>query len=128
MAPSQWICSSCGTGFETKGKRDSHHRKEHQNVSHIKPGDCLEHELRRSRHGKFICECRREYETGQALRKHKTRCIHGILGERPESVQEQLSKGIIPILLCMDKGKGLRWALLLRTNLIRWGMRFLNTC
>ena len=30
MARSEWICNACGTGFETKGKRDEHRQRVHR--------------------------------------------------------------------------------------------------
>jgi hypothetical protein len=97
MAPSEWTCNSCGSGFETRGRRDSHHRKEHQNVLIERHGDSLRHELRRSRQGKFFCECKREYETSQALKKHRTRCTQAILEQHDENDQEHVIEGTFPV-------------------------------
>ena len=33
MPRSQWICRSCGSGFESRGKRDVHHRTQHQKLA-----------------------------------------------------------------------------------------------
>ncbi len=75
MEASQWICRSCGSDFETRGKRDGHHRKVHQNTV-AKSQLCVQTaRMRRSNGGKFVCECKREYESVQALRKHKKTCF-----------------------------------------------------
>jgi len=33
MPRAQWICRSCEAEFDTRGKRDVHHRKEHQKMT-----------------------------------------------------------------------------------------------
>jgi hypothetical protein len=71
MTTSQWHCRSCEALFETKGKRDAHHRKMHQSISQQSSSNLTR---MRSRTGKFICQCSREYQSVQALRKHEKRC------------------------------------------------------
>jgi hypothetical protein len=79
MEASQWICRSCGRGFETRGKRDGHNRKVHQNSGATRQSSVETARMRRSNGGKFVCECKREYESVQALRKHKKKCFAGEL-------------------------------------------------
>jgi hypothetical protein len=73
MTAAAWICKSCGSEFETKGKRDHHHRTKHQNEA--KDSNIpLTKKIRRSSEGKFVCECQRKYESVSALRKHQKGC------------------------------------------------------
>jgi hypothetical protein len=75
MEPSQWICRSCGAEFETRGKRDAHHRKVHRVTGPRSQSTVKNARMRRSTGGKFVCQCNREYESVQALLKHKKRCF-----------------------------------------------------
>lgn len=68
----EWHCRSCTQVFDTRGKRDNHHRREHQNVTIVDRG--LRKQLERSRNGKFECICRNMYLTVGALTKHRKKC------------------------------------------------------
>lgn len=63
-----WSCHYCDSTFATKGKRDSHYRKEHQQSS--KSG--LEY---RSTEGKFNCHCGKLFNRISNLKKHQKKCV-----------------------------------------------------
>jgi len=73
-----WQCRSCIQQFDSKGKRDAHHRKEHQklvtiNVSHEKQS------IEKSTKGDFICSCGKAFLHAQSLQRHSKSCIGPIL-------------------------------------------------
>jgi hypothetical protein len=69
MPRSEWICNTCGKGFETKGKRDNHREREHRGKTTI----VTEKErVKRSENGKFICKCGRDYLLAPSLRRLST--------------------------------------------------------
>ena len=73
-----WQCRSCIQQFDSKGKRDAHHRKEHQklvtiNVSHEKQS------IEKSTKGDFICSCGKAFLYAQSLQRHCKSCIDSIL-------------------------------------------------
>src|SRR5271169_1577882 len=109
MTRSQWICNSCGNCFETKGKRDVHHRKEHDKRSTILYFEGLTIRTRHTIDGKLSYVCGRYYQYVQSLNRHRTSCTQWILMERPKFGREQSPEGNISTLLCRGKGKGLRW-------------------
>src|SRR5436190_16001496 len=98
MTRSQWICTSCGSGFETKGKRDSHHRKEHANRSTNPYSESLNNRTRGSNDGRLTCICGRVYKRAQSLNRHRTSCTEWILMQRPEFTREQSPEGNISTL------------------------------
>jgi hypothetical protein len=77
-----WKCRSCPRIFETVGKRDAHHRSEHQSVlSSIKGG------IYRSLTGKFVCLCGKAYQQAQGLKRHQKKCkvaIHEVESQNIE--------------------------------------------
>lgn len=78
MPRSEWICNTCGKGFETKGKRDNHREREHRGKAMI---DIAENErVKRSENGKFICKCGRDYLLAPSLRRHQKNC-KGVLSK-----------------------------------------------
>ena len=62
-------------GFNTKGKRDAHHRRMHQvsTIERIEIGNTI-----RSVDRKFVCECGIGYHRVQALKHHKQDCYASI--------------------------------------------------
>jgi len=68
MPRSEWICNTCGKGFETKGKRDNHREREHRRKT-------------RSENGKFVCKCGRDYGLASSLRRHQKTCKNEILSK-----------------------------------------------
>jgi hypothetical protein len=75
MPRSEWICNTCGKGFETKGKRDNHREGEHRGKA---VGD---RRAERSENGKFICKCERDYLLTSSLRRHQKNCKSEILSK-----------------------------------------------
>jgi hypothetical protein len=71
MTRSEWICNTCGEGFETKGKRDSHRERAHRQKALIGIGD---RGAERSENGKFICKCGRDYMWARCLQRHQKSC------------------------------------------------------
>jgi hypothetical protein len=71
----QWKCRSCEQVFDTRGKRDAHHRKVHQNFTFERSGRA---QVQRSDHGKFACECGKEYDRVQYLQRHRPSCYAAI--------------------------------------------------
>src|SRR5271154_4208428 len=73
-----WQCRSCIQQFDSKGKRDAHHRKEHQklvtiNVSHEKQS------IEKSTKGDFIYSYEKAFLHAQSLQRHFKSCIESIL-------------------------------------------------
>jgi hypothetical protein len=91
MAPVQWNCKTCGEEFNTKGKRDHHHRKEHRNSANEGPAGSFDTSVHRSEGGKFMCECKRGYESIQSLRRHKKTCTAQILMDDDENSMDGMS-------------------------------------
>lgn len=71
----QWKCRSCVRVFDTKGKRDAHHKRTHQVAAVDRSGIAHTH---RSVDGKFVCECGNGYHRSQALKRHKESCYAAI--------------------------------------------------
>jgi len=85
-----WQCRSCIQQFDSKGKRDAHHRKEHQklvtiNVLHEKQS------IEKSTKGDFACSCGRAFWHAQSLQRHSKGCIDPILMDEDdlESIQHE---------------------------------------
>jgi len=73
MEAAQWICKHCGDVFTTKGKYQSHYRREHQ--QQIKNNRSKEITgISRSEDGLFVCECGKRYQVLQSLSRHKQTC------------------------------------------------------
>ena len=88
MPRSQWICRSCGSGFESRGKRDVHHCTQHQKLAQ---GGALGVQIngeRRTDDGMFICQCGKRYKQVQSLNRHRRSCTASNLMERPEIERE----------------------------------------
>jgi len=96
MPRSQWICKSCGIAFETRGKRDSHHRKEHRKRLAILPPDRLNSS--HSSDSTCTCVCGRRYQRAQALNRHQASCTRWDLTEQGEIVREHYDEGNISTL------------------------------
>jgi hypothetical protein len=65
----EWKCRNCIRVFETRGRRDAHHRSKHQGLSNVTEG-----ELQRSEDGRFVCQCGKTYQQVQALKRHQKAC------------------------------------------------------
>ena len=98
MARSQWICNSCSSGFETRGKRDAHGRKEHPNRFANPHSEVLKIRTRYSNDGTLSCSCGRYYKYVQSLNRHKASCTKWILMQQPEFAREQSPNYIFPSL------------------------------
>lgn len=61
--------------FDTKGKRDSHHRKMHQTFT---VDGAREIRVQRSAGGKFVCGCGNCYDLVYSLRIHQRDCYASI--------------------------------------------------
>jgi hypothetical protein len=66
MPRSEWICNTCGEGFETKGRRDGHTQRMHHRTMSVG----MEH----SENGKFVCQCGKNYVWPHSLRHHQRIC------------------------------------------------------
>jgi hypothetical protein len=71
MTRSEWICNTCGEGFETKGRRDGHRQRIHRRMMSI---GMENGELERSEDGKFICQCGKNYLWPYSLQRHQRIC------------------------------------------------------
>ena len=71
----QWKCRSCMEVFDTRGKRDAHHRKVHQKFAVGRSGRA---QVQRSAAGKFVCECENSYDRAQSLKRHRQKCYAAI--------------------------------------------------
>jgi hypothetical protein len=71
----QWKCRSCVEVFDTRGKRDAHHRKVHQKFAIERSGRA---QVQRSVAGKFVCECGNSYDRAQSLKRHRQECYAAI--------------------------------------------------
>jgi hypothetical protein len=78
MPRSEWICNTCGKGFEIKGKRDNHREREHREKAMIDIGD---RRAERSENGKFICKYGRDYLLAPSLRRHQKNCKSEVLSK-----------------------------------------------
>jgi hypothetical protein len=68
----EWKCRSCESIFESRGRRDRHHKKTHQRSGAGKSGG-LQVE-REEEGGKFVCQCGREYDEARSLMRHREKC------------------------------------------------------
>lgn len=70
----QWQCRSCERDFDTRGKRDAHHRKEHQKVTANFDGMIENNVVTRNEGGKFSCQCGKEFWRLYSLQRHSKSC------------------------------------------------------
>lgn len=75
IAQEQWKCRSCVEVFDTRGKRNAHHRKVHQKFATERSGRA---QVQRSVAGKFVCECGNCYDQAQSLTRHRQGCYAAI--------------------------------------------------
>jgi len=60
-------CSHCGLIFTSKGKYQSYYIQKHKNQ--VKT---INHNLiNRTKNGKFLCICKKEFKLGQSLQRHQ---------------------------------------------------------
>ena len=71
MTHSEWICNTCGEGFETKGRRDGHRQRIHRRTMSVGMEDGG---LERSESGRFVCQCGNNYLWPHSLRRHRRNC------------------------------------------------------
>ena len=97
MTHSEWICNTCGEGFTTKGKRDSHRERAHRQKTSMN----MKERIERSENGKFICKCGRDYMFAPSLRRHQKSCKDGILSEE-RADDENIEKGNFSYIFHID--------------------------
>ena len=74
----QWKCRSCGQRFETRGKRDAHHRREHQGVSVGVTEASGNGGMERAVGEKFVCFCGIKFWHAWSLKRHRQGCYAAI--------------------------------------------------
>ena len=84
-----WYCRSCGLQFESKGKRDAHHRKQHQKLTIAGCAGQKKLCVKRTAAGKFGCSCGKEFLHVQSLQRHCKRCKELIEIEVENSENEE---------------------------------------
>jgi hypothetical protein len=84
-----WDCRSCRLQFDSRGKRDAHHRKTHQKLAIAESLSGHKMSVRRSTTGKFDCSCGKEFLHAQSLQLHYKRCYEPIENEVESSENEQ---------------------------------------
>lgn len=62
-----WECRHCKATFDTKGRRDAHYRKSHQESTKTK-------ENKRTTDGTFMCTCSASFTTIGNLKRHQESC------------------------------------------------------
>ena len=73
-----WKCHSCGQRFETRGKRDTRHRREHQGVD-VGMTQAAGNERRgRATGDKFAYFCETKFWRTWSLKWHKQGCYAAI--------------------------------------------------
>src|SRR5579859_5334642 len=96
MGRSEWICRTCGLGFDTKGKRDGHREREHrQSVPVILCGS-RNQILYQSEAGMFVCQCGKQYQTSWTWRRHSVSCKAWILDIQSDVESTEYDEGILP--------------------------------
>ena len=75
----QWQCRTCHRVFDTRGMRDHHHRKEHQQF--VMTHDQSEQPTRigRSTSKGFSCPCGKNFSYAQGLQRHTKSCTGTLL-------------------------------------------------
>src|SRR5277367_2134348 len=74
----QWQCRSCVRQFDSKGKHDAHHRKEHQKIVTTHFRGYQQQRIIRSTTKKFDCLCGKKFSHIQSLQHHCKTCEGGI--------------------------------------------------
>jgi len=74
MVHSQWICNTCGQGFDKRGKRDNHQQSEHRRQIMVDSIDQEQQQVERSESGKFECACGKGFLHGRSLKRHRIGC------------------------------------------------------
>ncbi len=70
----QWQCRRCERNFDTRGKRDAHHRKEHQKVTTNIDGMTENNGVTRNEGEKFSCQCGKGFWRLYSLQRHSKSC------------------------------------------------------
>lgn len=92
----EWRCRSCIRVFDTRGKRDSHHRREHQASSTGQTTFGEKYTVTRRRDGDFRCVCGLGYKHSSSLKRHKTGCNIAVDVFDVTSVEEDTNNGSFP--------------------------------
>jgi len=82
------ICVHCGAAFDTKGKYQTHYRREHQNKVRTSEANTVV----RAENDRFKCLCGKEYDVYQSLVRHQRTC--NVLQEQEaaaEAAREELN-------------------------------------
>ena len=90
----QWHCRSCTNVFQIRGKRDSHHRKTHQQRSGRKEIIGLNRQLQRSNTETFECLCGKKYMMVQGLFRHQRTCKVRLDVLKAERIQHDTEQGL----------------------------------
>ena len=70
----QWQCRSCDRVFDTRGMRDYHHRKEHQQFVTTHGQSQQPVKIGRSTSKVFSCPCGKKFSYVQGLQRHTKSC------------------------------------------------------
>ena len=90
----QWQCRSCDQQFDSKGKRDAHHRKEHQKLVTTHSGAHQKQRIMRSTIKKFDCPCGKKFSHVQSLQRHCKTCPGGIFTVETADDSSQHEEGM----------------------------------
>ena len=87
--PSMTICSHCGESFSSKGKYDSHYKREHQNQMKSQRNTFIT----RSQDGKFVCACRKGFKISPSLQRHQKayKSFQDIIGDQELESADNIS-------------------------------------
>ena len=92
----QWKCRSCGQGFETKGRRDGHHRRVHQRASLGDGRRSRAEGIRETGEAKFECSCGKKFGYSSSLTRHRRGCYSEIAMIASGGNSSEYEEGIVP--------------------------------
>jgi hypothetical protein len=70
----RWQCRNCDREFDTRGQRDYHQRKTHQNVVTTHDQNEQRGRIQRSTSNAFDCQCGKKFQYAQGLHRHTKSC------------------------------------------------------
>jgi len=70
----EWKCRTCQRQFDTRGKRDAHHRKEHQKAVGNVNVATENNSTTKNAGEKFSCPCGKEFLHPWSLQRHSKGC------------------------------------------------------